>query len=101
MRKSSAFTISILAAVLLFSVTQSQAGPHLPPLPPPPGVSVHIDGFLPPPPGVHVYVDGDRRYYKEGGRRVYMKKDPKYNKKHDDNGYRDHGRGHGKDKHKD
>jgi hypothetical protein len=98
------------ATTVIFGLDEAHAGfpappglPGLPGLPAPPGVNVHVNGFLPAPPGVHVQMDSGRPYYVERDRRVYMERErPRHYKKHKK--YRDHddrGRGRGHDRHDD
>jgi len=107
--KSMCALLIVTAAVLTFNLTTAHAGfpappglPGLPGLPAPPGVNVHVNGFLPAPPGVRILMDSDRPYYVERNRRVYMERErpprhyKKYKRHHDDRG---HGRGH--DRHDD
>jgi hypothetical protein len=93
------------AVAITLGPNEARAGfPSPPGLPglPAPNVNVSINGFLPAPPGVHVQMDSGRPYYVERERRVYMERErparhhKKFKKEH-----RDHGRGHGNDRHSD
>ena len=111
MRKTTLITTALVMAAAIVAtsgVTQSQAGFPAPPMPginmPLPGVNVQVNGYLPAPPGVRIYSVDDRPYYMKSDRRVYLEKDRRHGKKykknkHRDNGYRDRGEGHGRNKH--
>jgi hypothetical protein len=114
MRKTTFITTLVLAAAIVASsgVTKSQAGFPAPPIPgvnmplPLPRVNVTVSGYLPAPPGVHIYAVDERPYYVRNDRRVYLERDHRHGRKykknkHRDNGYRDRGEGHGRDKHRD
>lgn len=73
MRTTSSLAMLIMAAATLaFSFNAAEAA----------NVDVSISGFLPPPPGVSVQVDGGRPYYVQNDRRVYMERRPDKHRKH-------------------